>query len=387
VLAARVEGLGAGPRTVRFSVEARHAPHLTSLADPFACALLFPAMRSGAPLVIHGPVSRVLLGHLEEFQRVWHAWAPKHVTPVAMHADQEVAGGPRTEDTLMVFSGGLDSSFSVYRHHRGLVGRRSRRIAAGLMILGFDIALSEREGFRAAFENSRRMLESLGIDLWRMETNVRAILPDWEPGHGTAIAAAVHCFAGRFEAALVASTAPLATLGGSWGTHLLTDRLLGSDRVRVVTDGEDTLGRLDKAALVAEWPEAMSRLRVCFVSPRPDRNCGECAKCVTTSLAFLASGLPLPATLPRPDPREVRRLPLRGPWEVRGINKLLARARDAGVADQPCLVALSECLRWNEARWSGSLARWPPWTPLWPRVRRRLVSGRRRWDAWRDAGG
>jgi hypothetical protein len=383
VLAARVEGLGAAPRTLRFSVEARHAPDLTPLADPFACALLFPAMRAGAPLVIHGPVSRALLRNLEQFQQVWHAWAPQYVTPIVMRADHEVDGASSSGDTLMLFSGGLDSSFSVYRQHRGLVGRRSRRIGAGLMVLGFDIPYSELDEFRAAFENSRRMLASLGIDLWSMETNVRDLLLDWEPGHGTAIGAAVHCFAGRFETALVGSTASVESLGGPWGTHILTDRLLSSDRLRVVTDGADVLRRLEKVVLVAEWPEAMSRLRVCFVNDRRDRNCGECTKCVMTSLMFLANGLPLPSTLRHPDPEQVRRLPLRGRWEARAIHRLVARARDAGVADQPWCLALPECLRWNEERWTASPGEWPPWRPLWPRLRRRLARGLRQWDRWR----
>jgi hypothetical protein len=371
VLAARVEGLGAGPRTVRFSVEARHTPHLTSLADPFACALLFPAMRSGAPLVIHGPVSRALLRNLEQLQQVWHAWAPRYVTPIVMRADQEVDGVSSSGDTLILFSGGVDSSFSVYRHHRGLVGRRSRRITAGLMVLGFDIPHTEEGEFRAAFENSRRMLDSLGIDLWSMETNLRNVLADWEPGHGTAIAASVHCFAGRISTALVAAQGTAASLSTPWGTHPLTDRLLSSDRLRVVTDGEDTGGRLDKVALVAEWPAAMRGLRVCFVSRRRDRNCGKCSKCVRTSLAFLANGLPLPATLPLPGPERVSRLPLRAAWEARQIRELLARASAAGVANRPEILALSECLRWNEARWTASETpeeRIPRWRRVWSRL-------------------
>ena len=380
VLRARVEGLVREPRMLWFSVEAHHGALLTPLADPFACALQFPAMRAGAALVIHGPVSRVLLRNLDQFQRVWHAWAPQHVTPVAMRADREVEGAPGSRDSLMLFSGGLDSSFSVYRHHRRLVGRRSRRIAAGLMVLGFDIAHHEVDEFHGAFENSRRMLESLSIELWGLSTNFRDIVADWEPGHGTGIAACIHCFGDRFQSALVAATASVASFGRPWGTHILTDRMLGSDRVQVVTDGADNRGRLDKASLVAEWPEAMSRLRVCHESPRRDRNCGTCTKCVMTSLIFLANGLPLPSTLRPPDPEQVHRLLLRGRWEVRSIDNLLARARDVGVVDQPALLALPECVRRNEARWSAATVRQEPGRrPLWRRVRGRLARELRQW--------
>ena len=379
VIGARIEGLDHGPRALWFSVEARHAPYLTSRADPFACALQFPAMRSGASLVIHGPVSRALLRNLEQFQRIWHTWEPQHVMPVTMRAAQEVEDIPVGRETLMLFSGGLDSCFSAYRHHRGLAGRRSRRISAGLMVLGFDIPHVERKEFRASFENSRRMLGSLGIDLWSMATNIRDVLADWEPGHGTAMAAGAHCFAGHIRTALLAATSSVASFSSRWGTHELTDRLLSSDLVRVVTDGEDTLGRLDKALLIAEWPEAMSGLRVCFESERRDRNCGECPKCVLTALMFLAQGLPLPSTLGFPEAERVHRLPLRGMWEVRMMGRLLERARARGVANQACFLAIPECLRWNEERLTSHRARWLPRRPLWPRVRRRLLRGFGQW--------
>ena len=99
-----------------------------------------------------------------------------------------------------------------------------------------------------------------------------------------------------------------------------------------------------------------------------------------TSLIFLANGLPLPSTLRPPDPEQVHRLLLRGRWEVRSIDNLLARARDVGVVDQPALLALPECVRRNEARWSAATVRQEPGRrPLWRRVRGRLARELRQW--------
>jgi hypothetical protein len=241
------------------------------------------------------------------------------------------------------------------------------------MVHGFDIFHREVTEYGRAFENSRRMLESLGIDLWSMTTNFREVAEEWEPGHGTAIAACAHCFAGRVGTALVASTAPFNAFGRPWGTHNLTDRMLGSDRLRVETDGADIDGRLDKARLLAEWPGAMRGLRVCFQSPRRDRNCGKCRKCMMTALAFLANGLPLPSTLRRPAPRLLRRLPLEAAWELRSFDKFFARAKAAGVANQSWYAALEECVRWNQARWANpDHDEPPPPLSLWRRARRKL---------------
>jgi hypothetical protein len=304
---------------------------------------------------------------------VWHAWAPEEIAPVCMHADREVEATLRSDDAVVLFSGGMDSAFSIYRHHRALVGRRTRRIVAGLMVHGFDIFHREVAEYRRAFENSRRMLESLRIDLWSMTTNFRDVVPEWEPAHGTAIAACAHCFAGRIGTALVASTAPFNASGGPWGTHNLTDRMLGGDRLRVETDGADVDGRIDKARLLAEWPGAMRGLRVCFLSPRRDENCGECRKCMLTALAFLANGLPVPSTLGRPAPDLLRRLPLEAAWELSVVDKIFARARVAGVANQTWYRALEECVRWNQERWANpDHDEPPPPLPLWRRARRKL---------------
>jgi len=99
-----------------------------------------------------------------------------------------------------------------------------------------------------------------------------------------------------------------------------------------------------------------------------------------TSLIFLANGLPLPSTLRRPDPEEVRRLPLRGRWEVRIINSLLGLAREAGALSDPALLALPDCIRANEAGWAAATASSASRRrPFWTRVRGRLARELRQW--------
>src|SRR5207302_204948 len=131
---------------------------------------------------------------------------------------------------------------SVYRYHRGLLGRRTRRIAAGLMVLGFDIPNSEARAFGGAFENSRRMLESIGIDLWSMATNFRDVVcAGWEPGHGTAIAACAQC-----RSALNGRFAP-STPSTSGRKPSASPTSAGGPPSRSVSAGTRTAGRTPSA--------------------------------------------------------------------------------------------------------------------------------------------
>ena len=67
--------------------------------------------------------------------------------------------------------------------------------------------------------------------------------------------------------------------------------LAPADVAFVIDDGGEC-SRSDKAGLVADWPEAMRHLHVCFGADAPGtyRNCCKCEKCVRTILAFRVAG-------------------------------------------------------------------------------------------------
>lgn len=358
-LSARVEGLGKGPDTLWFDVENERAHLLTELADPFVLGTLFLALESGMGLQIHGRVSFQLLRNLEYFQALWSAWMPNLYQPVPLAAEEEVRGVRREEGhSITAFSGGLDSAYTARRHALGTVGRRSEALKAGVMVLGFDIALEREEWFEGASAGSRAMLESLGIELWRMRTNYRAFRTIWIRSHGAGLAAALQCFAGGCSRALVASSAYTGSQGrrrpGSSrpvnGSHVLTDPLFSSHLMEIIHDGSET-PRFAKPPLIADWPEGMAHLRVCWETDRPDSNCGHCDKCLLTGLAFMANGLPVPASLgATPTPRDLAKLRLAKPHEVRFAKRLLELAGENGEGATPAFDAVRSALRRRRLR-------------------------------------
>ena len=348
-IGARIEGLANCPETLWFDLEPKDVGCQTQVFDPFVLAMLFPAMESRSNLFVHGPVSRKLLANLEYFQAVWHNWMPSRYSSVRIEADREVQAGAVGDGTLSMFSGGLDSCFSTYRHYRGLVGRRTLRIDACLMVHGFDIPVEEEDQFLEAAENSRQILDSIGIPLWRMRTNFRSLPANWEHSHGTGLAACLHCYAGRFRRGVIASTQRTNSLNNPWGSHVFTDPQLSSDRLEVINDGGET-GRLYKPRLVAEWPEAMHRLRVCYLNKQRANNCGSCSKCLLTKVVFMANGLPLPLSLePEPSPEQLRGISLRA-WEANLVRLSLELAESNGLKATAWFKALERCLARTSAR-------------------------------------
>lgn len=364
-LSARVEGLNEGPGTLWYELEPRHADRVPDVADPLVLGLLFPAMEARRPLHVHGPVSRTLLRNLDEFQALWSSFLPERYSPVEITADREVdpTPSPGSRPAIAAFSGGLDSAFTVQRHASGALGRRTRDLAAGVMILGFDIRLDQEDHFAGAADGARAMLDSLGLDLWRLRTNFRDFKARWFIAHGAGLASCLHCYAGGCSSALVASSnyhTGIRQVGGGArtppaGSHLLTDHLLGSPLMEIVHDGAE-VGRLEKARMVADWPEGMAHLRVCWETDTPDSNCGTCTKCILTKLAFMASGLRLPDTLATPPTaREIAALRLGPSYEMTFTRSLLEAAEANGLSNEPFAEALRGARR--RARLRSVLAR------------------------------
>ncbi len=253
--------------------------------------------------------------------------------------------GPRR--VLAAYSGGLDSSFTVYRQARRLAGRWSRPLAAGLLVHGFDIPLQKEPAFARYHERSQRSLGSLGLECLVVATNFRSLLLPWRDCYGAAVAACLALFGGAFSSGLVASSRPYEALYFPSGANPVTDPLLSSDGFAIVHDGCD-FSRTEKAAVVAGWPEGLANLRVCWEGGEPDRNCGHCEKCLRTKLNFLAAGSGIPQSLGAElDIAEIATIRLESDVQRLDLEQIVSQALARGLSD-PWVAALQARLAADE---------------------------------------
>lgn len=303
----------------------------------FVTALLLPAMLAGEPIRAHGRMSPALLRGLAEYQRVFHAWFPDRFQPVSISVDGYLPPCERYLATGTAFSGGVDSSYTLYSHLDAEPYDPEGKVRYAVFVHGFDIPLGNETAFADAAAIYRRYLPEMGVRLIEARTNVREFVDvaSWELAHGSAlgsVALMLDHLLGRFYVPASWSYAEL----GPWGSHPLTDPLMSTETLAIVHDG--CLARIDKIARVAQWDLARSWLRVCWEKPHGSRNCCRCYNCVLTMVALEVSGRlddcpTFPEALERSRIRSLR-LPEEELEEVATVG--IARAMEA---DRPDLAA------------------------------------------------
>jgi len=351
---ATIESPDEEPVHLWYRLPAEHRPLLTESCDPFVVAVLFRAMRKARDLVVHGTVSPSLLRNLEEFQAAWACWRPERYRHIEITAEVE-RESPRASDsdaTIAAFSGGVDSSFTVFRHRTGRCGRLRRNLQAGLMVHGFDIPLDQRDTFQRAAEKSSRMLASLGVTLIPMATNFRGLGEDWEDVFAAATTSCLMMLQRGYAVGLIGSSEPYHRLVLPWGSNPVTDGLLSSDAFQIIHDGA-AFTRTEKVKAIAEWPEARQYLRVCWQGEQKDRNCGRCEKCIRTILNFRVAGLGLPECFERDvDDAQIMKLKNLNSPQTAEFEQILSAAREASISES-WVTALERTVHWNRLRANG----------------------------------
>ncbi len=336
-------------------MSAKWSSALTTWADPFVTAFLFPMMQLGQDVLVEGKVSPSLLASLEEFMALWHAWAPGRYRPVDITAEEEVESPPPAlpGQTITPFSCGVDSSCLVYCHHKRLVGRRTRNITAGVVMNGFDIWLDQPNGaavYDALLQNALRTLASVNIDCIALSSNFHELPSIWAHSYCTHLVGGLRLLAGRFDSSLVSACVNYNSLGCIWAGHPLCYRLLGSRNFQIFDDASD-VARYRKVEVIPQWPEALENLRVCFSNGDSHTNCCRCEKCIRNIMCFRVAGKPLPPAFAHDaTDRQIRRIRLNKPLTLQAWKAILKGAKECGLSDESWVKACRAAVRRGQRR-------------------------------------
>lgn len=299
-----------------------------AIGDAYLLAVCFRAMRLGCDVRIHAPVSDGLPERLGRLADLWHERKPASYRRCAVVADGQVAGTPRAGPSILCFSGGLDSAYSLHRHTRpGAEG-----LGAALMIHGADVPVAAAQDFEQAFARSRRMAQSRGVALLRATTNLRDVRQHWTHSFTAGMGAVLTLFRGRFARGLLAVGFTEEEARRWWPQDLTDPPLCAAPTFPLAGDGYEA-DRYEKLEALVGWPEALRDLRVCMDPGTFSRNCGSCAKCVVLGIFGLIALGRTPPCLPREiGEAEIRANALAGDvnWRLR-YQQALKHARRKGV--------------------------------------------------------
>jgi hypothetical protein len=306
--------------------------------DMAVTAFVFKAMHEGSDLHVDGPVTFSLLKNMEDLIACWHAWRPDLYRRINVSAAQEVADSMLSVSVpsraVSAFSGGLDASFTVWRHVTHAAGRRSYDLMAGVLIQGFDIGLDANAAFATTVSTAADSLRSINVPMVTMRTNWRDVAcVNWEMEFGNGVATCLRNWQGSACAGLVGSDEDYARLVLPWGGNPITYTMLGSRDFQIVYDGGEYT-RTEKAEQILGWPAGLRNLRVCWQGPLTGRNCGHCEKCLRTKLNFMAIGAPLPESLAgRPSDADIQNLRAGNHAQLVLLDEIVEIAEKRGIRE------------------------------------------------------
>lgn len=289
-------------RELWFDVAKRIEPPAADDCDAYLLGVIMDAMQEGRDVVVRGSVSQTLLSNLVEYQAAWSKWLPSVYTAVEMRPDRIRDGETPREGAVCAFSGGVDATFSVWRHTQKKFSHRSQDLKCCALVYGFDIPLGHDAEYRDAFDSATRTLQDVGLEPIQIATNYKHVaVTRWEDSFSCALVAALSNFKSFVGTCVIGSSEPYDSLVIPWGSSPITDHLLTAGDFAVIHDGAGH-SRTEKVAEIAAWEVGADNLRVCWQGDLKDRNCGECEKCMRTKLNFLAGNHRLPRSLPSGNP-------------------------------------------------------------------------------------
>jgi len=266
--------------------------------DAYLLAVVMDAMKENKNIEVKGGVSRQLLSNLVEYQAIWNKWLPNIYSQIDISVDRIRTGGAKIPGAICAFSGGIDATFSVWRHTQLKCSYRSHKINLCAIVHGFDIPLKDEIAFNNSKNKAQNTLNDIGINLKPIKTNYRNVSRvNWQHSYSCALAAALSNYKNAAGTCIIGSSEPYDSLVIPWGSSPITDHLLSSDEFVVIHDGASH-SRTEKVKEISEWKTGKENLRVCWQGAYKDRNCGTCEKCVRTKLNFLAVQTSIPGCFP-----------------------------------------------------------------------------------------
>lgn len=259
---------------------------------------------------------------MEESQDAWLRWHPTLFKKISISAEIEVASIlSEAQDAVIAYSGGLDSTYALHAHAKKLLGRRSCKIVAGVLICGFDIPLNNAESFDIAKQYTGNILRSYGVGQVTVRTNWRELDTSWEETHMFGVVSVISQFSSSVSRGVIASDFPYDDESLGWGSNTVTNQLFSLSSFPLEFTG-GALSRTDKAKALSNEQVILENLRVCYQGV--SGNCGKCGKCNYTKLNFLAIGVAqVPSMGEAITKKQIKRLYLKDQKSIERMRNVL----------------------------------------------------------------
>jgi hypothetical protein len=276
-----------GQDQLYFSFDRSVVGDLSPIFDPFAAALLVPAMKKGEDLIINGVISKTLYEGMQSIIKIMAAW-DIDLHPIKIKVQGLIERHNYPSKVGVFFSGGVDSFYSYLTHKDEGVDSVSELI----VVNGFDIDLRNKDLWQSTQQNMLAIGQEESKRIILVETNLRRTIEpivSWDYSHGGSLAAVALCLQPFLKHVYIASSYPFKANPLPSGSGPKTDRLWGTESLSLTHDGD--VDRLTKVLKIAPSKVVQEHLRVCYMNVKGDYNCGKCDKCLRTMISLKIAGV------------------------------------------------------------------------------------------------
>lgn len=281
---------GAGDLEYWFEFPCDRAAEVSGRDDPIAVLLAPVASFAGEPVYLDGAVDERLLRNLHAASQIWNQWYRECSVVEFVAPNQDEGPAPPAPRSIACFSAGVDSYYTLTRHHGAVRGDGSVAVHDLLTVAGFNSPMS---GYDTMREIVGTVVDDYGCRHLPVLTNVRYgdhafatpySRTEWmvKLAHGSFLAAIGHLFGSTFSEMLIPGTHgyPEGDAFFPYGSSVLVDRLLSSSGLAVIHEGA-AASRLDKVRSIGSDTKALDALHVCW-RDWEFGNCSRCHKCLRT---------------------------------------------------------------------------------------------------------
>lgn len=278
------------PESLWFKFPEKYGEWVSPRGDGFLVALILTGMYYQEDIEVRGEVSPLLAYNLPAVIKLYHQMRPNLFKPIDIKLLNINSPASKESDHWAVgaaFSGGVDSTFTLWSHLPQNQPIVSAQITHGLFVHGMDVLLRQIEYYDRTLGIFKELFERLHLELIPASTNVYSFNEyriDWMYGFapplvGTALQLErllnrFYVSSGDRVISLIMSRNPGTAL--SWTHHRLS-----TENLRILQYSPE-VSRDEKIDAIRDWPEIWGTLRVCASLVRPDDviNCCECGKCL-----------------------------------------------------------------------------------------------------------
>ncbi len=277
-------------QTIWFDYPSVYDEFIDHSGNAWLAALLPIAVVEKEDLRIGIPVDPLLLDNVRGIMQLWRSWY-NWIVPINVVAteSQSTPSEVPAKGTIIFFTGGIDSSFSLL-HYRHL--RRHTVIPDIYLttVWGFDVPLDKPDTFSNARAVARSAATRYQAGFIEVVTNLRSFSAFAfgkqlysEFSYGAALASVGLLFGRSINEVVIGSALDLPHVLPS-GAHPLTDPLFSTLATTIRHDGA-TFNRVEKTRYILTDQGALSNLRVCW-SWSTKLNCSVCSKCLRTMVTI-----------------------------------------------------------------------------------------------------